>query len=272
METPIRTPQTDEIASNVYAFAQMISYEDRYPSGLKMPAHAHQKAGLYFVLEGAITEVCRKREYEITAPTLVFHPAGEIHANTFHNGGRVFGIELEPLWLDRLREYAPTLDRPGYFQAGLLLELAVRLYAEFQSRDLLTPLVMEALTLEMLAEAARSSLQEQAALPPRWLQQARNLLHDRSAFPLSLHEIASTVGVHRTHLSRAFRQYYHLSIGEYVRRLRLEQACAMLRSSDLPLAEVAMALGYYDQSHFTTAFKRHTGFTPAAFRNIYRRC
>ena len=47
----------------------------------------------------------------------------------------------------------------------------------------------------------------------------------------------------------------------------VEQARQDLKGSNRPLAEIALALGYADQSHFTTSFKEQTGMTPGAFRN-----
>jgi len=75
------------------------------------------------------------------------------------------------------------------------------------------------------------------------------------------------VEVHPAHLARAFRAHFRMSMGPYVRRLRLDWAAGELARSDLPLAAVALAAGFADQSHFTRTFKRYLGVTP----NVYRR-
>jgi AraC-like DNA-binding protein len=56
-------------------------------------------------------------------------------------------------------------------------------------------------------------------------------------------------------------------VGEYIRRLRLDYAMQELAQSAKAIAEVALEVGFYDQSHFTHAFKLHTGMTPAQFRS-----
>jgi AraC family transcriptional regulator len=91
-------------------------------------------------------------------------------------------------------------------------------------------------------------------------------VHDRFNDPLSLEAIAAAVGVHPSHLARVFRQQHQCTVGEYVRRLRLEFACHHLTTSDTPLAEIALAAGFADQSHFTKTFRRHIGTPPAQFR------
>ena len=64
-------------------------------------------------------------------------------------------------------------------------------------------------------------------------------------------------------------QYFTLCarmIGEYVRALRIERAARELVDTDTPIAEIGLRFGFFDQSHFSRVFKRHTGLTPAAFR------
>jgi AraC family transcriptional regulator len=67
-----------------------------------------------------------------------------------------------------------------------------------------------------------------------------------------------------------FAQHYGCTVGNYVRGLRMEWACRALSASNLPLSQVALATGYPDQSHFSTAFKRHIGVSPAEYRKTFR--
>jgi AraC family transcriptional regulator len=98
----------------------------------------------------------------------------------------------------------------------------------------------------------------------------RERLHDGLDRSWSLGEIAQSAGVTADHLAREFRRHHGSSVGEYVRGLRVELACRRLAESDDPLAEIALAAGFYDQSHFTRTFKRRMGTTPAAFRALHR--
>ena len=59
-----------------------------------------------------------------------------------------------------------------------------------------------------------------------------------------------------------------MTLGSYVRNLRLEWVAARLLSSEEPLASLALAAGFADQSHLTRAFKRYSGLTPRAYRRI----
>ena len=83
-------------------------------------------------------------------------------------------------------------------------------------------------------------------------------------------EVAATVGVHPVHLARVFRLHYGTPVGAYVRGLRLEWAAGRLTASDDNIAQIALQSGFYDQSHFTRAFKHQFGLTPLAYRRAAR--
>src|SRR5262249_13305250 len=85
----------------------------------------------------------------------------------------------------------------------------------------------------------------------------------------TLPAIAGSVGIHPAHLARVFRQFHGCAMADFVRKLRIEYACRRLTTSDAPLAGIALAAGFSDQSHFSNTFKRWMGMTPAAFRMAF---
>ena len=79
-------------------------------------------------------------------------------------------------------------------------------------------------------------------------------------------DLAEEVGVHPSHLARELRRTYGVSVGELVRRRRIEYALERLRSNDASLAEIAVDCGFTDQSHLTRSFRRVVGSTPGEYR------
>lgn len=135
--------------------------------------------------------------------------------------------------------------------------------------DAVAPLMIESLALEIVAAASRHASPARER-PPRWLEQAREMLHATFAGQVTLAGVARTVGVHPVYLAARFRRHYHCTVGEYVRRLRLEAAVREVSGTNRPLSEIAAASGFYDQSYFTNVFKRHVGMTPAQYRAAFR--
>ena len=145
----------------------------------------------------------------------------------------------------------------------------MKLYREYRRMDQLSPLIIEGLALEIIAEVTRREFRLERR-PPRWLLQARDLLQAEFSRNLTLNSLAKSVGIHPVHLATTFRQHYRQTVGEYVRQLRIEYACGELSASDAPLVDIALAAGFFDQGHFSKTFKRFTGISPARFRETMR--
>lgn len=86
---------------------------------------------------------------------------------------------------------------------------------------------------------------------------------------LSVSAIAADVGVHPVHLARVFRRAWGCSPGELLRWRRTEEASRLLLRTRLPVADVAAAVGFVDQSHMTRAFHAAFGLTPGAWRRAH---
>lgn len=243
--------------------------EVSYPSNVELVAHYHENPFFGLMLQGTGSVVTARGTFIGRPATLVFHPAGERHANHWYDRGRCFVIELAAGFHDRLRGYSKELSGGSGIPSGPAVQAAIQAFREFRHFDAVSPLALEGLVLEMTAAVCRSATNHDRAAPPEWLRRVQDLLRDRLCENLSLAELSAAVGVHRGHIARMFRRHCHCTPGEYVRRLRVEQAGRELAQDDKPLAEIALALGFSDQSHFSTTFKRHTGLTPAQFRKSF---
>jgi AraC family transcriptional regulator len=146
----------------------------------------------------------------------------------------------------------------------------LRLYNEYRHRDAWSPMAIEGLSLEILAELSRSTAKATDAGTPRWLEQAKEILAVRLTDAPSLADLANHVGVHPVHLAREFRRRFNCTIGDFIRQLRIESACREIAQADATLCDIALRAGFYDQSHFSNTFKRFTGMTPAAYRAACR--
>lgn len=240
-----------------------------YPEGLSLARHCHAHCFLTMVLEGSYSEKRGAKEFTWNEGAVHLLPAGESHENRFNAPVRMLRVAIEP---DAFHGGDPErrrlLAEPREISGPLSAWLANRMLREFLSQDDVAPLAIEGVVLEMLAESARSAGEAHGSNAPAWLKRVRELLETSHPDAPGLARLASVAGVHPVHLSREFHRHYRMTIGEYIRRRRVEHASELLSNSDLSLAEIASACGFSDQSHFCALFKKHSGLTPAKFRKL----
>lgn len=247
--------------------AGLILTEKIHPIGEQTPRHSHAQPYLCFVLEGCWEERSDSGARRCAPRTLIYHPPGDVHSDDFRtNAGRVFAIELDTGWRDRMVMLSRLLEEPRVVEAGAPTAVAMRLFDESRRNDSSSELVIEGLMLELLGSLARSRAGIASAPAPSWLRTVEEILHARYCDPPSVREMATVADVHPVHLARTFRARHGCSIAEYVCRLRVEAACTALSSTVRSLSEIALDTGFFDQSHFTKAFHRVIGTTPARFR------
>jgi AraC family transcriptional regulator len=242
-----------------------------YPPGFVLPRHFHHSYCIYVVLEGSLTETgVRDR---ISKPLdVVLNPAGRTHAVSFHNaGGRCFLVEIPTKWADRIHEYSPLLTEDMDLTGEAASSLMTRLYRESHFLDSVSPLVVEGILLEIIATASRRLKPSTEQRRPKWLSNVVEMIGANFSEGLTLGTLAAEGGVHPVYLATTFRKHYGHSIGEHVRRLRIDFVCTALATSDAPITDIAQRAGFADHSHLCKNFKRVAGQTPAQYRALFRR-
>jgi AraC family transcriptional regulator len=236
------------------------------PPGTRFRGHEHEGIHLCCVTRGGFVETMPGGPTDVGPGTVRVSPSAR-HDITFapagascvllHLDGDAAGI------LGRSPGRSPA--RSVFLSDDRLQLLAARLAAAVRRRGHAADLELDGVVTELLAQVARRRTGRRAGPPPPWLELAREMVHDCGAAPVSLAAVAATVGVHRVHLARAFRDHYGEPIGRRVRRLRLQRALLLLED-DLPLAQVAARAGYADQSHLTREVTARLGAPPARLR------
>jgi AraC family transcriptional regulator len=252
-------------------FGQFVITERQYPGGCTTPVHAHERPLFCVVLDGAYEEQQSSKRLYCTRTTTLFHAAEEEHLERFSEcGARSLIVELEPAWIERFA----AISRVGIHSSaapenGILSPIASRLYREFLTDDPAAPLIIEGLLLEITGEFFRADRRRETRRPG-WLGRAVEMIQDNFPRRLTLAGIAEEVGVHPVHLAQSFRRFHGCTVGDYVRRVRIDYACQELIRSDTSFIDLAIAAGFADRSHFTRTFKRAVGMLPSQYRTNAR--
>jgi AraC-like DNA-binding protein len=113
-----------------------------------------------------------------------------------------------------------------------------------------------------------SQAPRRGGLAPWQERRAKELLTARIDGEISLAELAQECDLSVSHFTRAFRRSTGLPPYGWLIAKRVERAKELLADGTLPLAELALAAGFADQSHLTRSFKRQVGTTPGSWRRM----
>lgn len=178
-------------------------------------------------------------------------------------GYAIFSLDGDPGWprfrpgrsddiVPRLLDHVLWLDsvRPQGSQAAATaaLDYALTAYASGNS----------ATQLDRDLEMPEALIRSMATLRERW--------DDAADAPLSLDDLAKAAGVSREHLSRLYQRYTGMGPMAAIRTLRLARAAGLLSHTNLGIAEIARAVGFTSEFHFSRAFRALAGQSPTAFR------
>jgi AraC-like DNA-binding protein len=103
-------------------------------------------------------------------------------------------------------------------------------------------------------------------LAPWQLARATELLREHLDGNLPLARLAAECNLSRSHFTRAFKASTGLPPHQWLLARRVERAKDLMRTSELPLSEIALACGFSEQAHLTRVFSRSVGLTPSAWR------
>lgn len=127
--------------------------------------------------------------------------------------------------------------------------------------------LLDSLSREANREATAIQWQAPAGGVLDQIFRARQIIESRFNEPLTLKEIARSVGMSEAKLKTAFRTTYGTPPIGYLSAVRVERAQALLRNNDLTISQIAHAVGYTHPTNFTVAFRRATGLAPRSLRN-----
>jgi AraC family transcriptional regulator len=98
----------------------------------------------------------------------------------------------------------------------------------------------------------------------------RDFIEEHLEESISLQALADTAGLSICYFCRAFKQSEGVTPHDYIVRCRVQRARELLADTDLPLSEIAIAVGFADQSHCARRFREHVGLTPSRYRWLTR--
>ncbi|WP_232729743.1 helix-turn-helix transcriptional regulator [Herbaspirillum huttiense] len=224
-------------------------------------AHRHDFPQLVLPLAGHLAMDIAGREGLADTATAAFVEAGAWHETRAGGSNRALVLDLAPHAVDtlQLEALARRAFVPLTAAAGKLVEfMAVALSDTRPAGNTLqhwVPLLLDALT------------QQPQALSRLRLMLAR--VEARAEHPWTVAQMAELAAISPSRLHEWFRAELDTSPRAWLAEVRVARACQLLRTSSLPLAQIAQRCGYGDQSALTHALRKLRGTTPSAYRKSY---
>lgn len=230
-----------------------------HPREQRIETHRHDWACITLPVIGQGQEEFDGGEAQLEGPSAVIHPAGAVHADSITRRGlETVSIQFDPAWL-RAMGQSVRLDRTYSCAGGRIGVAARRLASVWTSAELTEPALASEVVRFLHVAVQREELNR-----PAWLIEVGRSLISGSE---TTAQLARRLDLHPAWVTRAYRRATGEGVQDSVRRKRVEEAVAMIRTTATPLADVAAAAGFCDQSYMNRTFAAVLGRTPLQVRS-----
>ncbi len=160
------------------------------------------------------------------------------------------GDDIQQLYIKMHNEYMGK--NPGYIEIlrAYLIELLVTIFRKYKKS-------------EALDEHHRTESRKRALI-----EEAISYMHENYKNEIKLEELSMMSFFSRNYFCRLFKDVAGVTVVEYIQKLRIQNACRLLKETSDTVAEISNQVGYEDSKFFTKLFKRYTGHTPSAYRKL----
>lgn len=238
--------------------------------------HFHAEAHIAFILDGERVQMASRQRHAVGAGDLLVIPSGEVHggASPAGEGWSFVAVYCAPLAL--AGSIADLADEPGIRAGELSLQVArdcaggqavLALAAALES----SVLAAQTGWITLLAHLLRGGAPPPPARRERAVvRRVRDFLDEHLTAPITLDQLTTLVQVSKEYLVRSFTADLGVPPHTYHINMRVERAKQLLLHGDA-ISDVALALGFHDQSHLARHFRRIVGVPPGRFLRARRR-
>ena len=237
---------------------------------------------LIYCCKGGITIATADKEYSLTPGWFLLSNACEKLHVTVHNKRTYYhilqccfdteGIDvLEALDAASYSPYALVFQGSDIYvrfdteENRLLLTLA-ELANEFENREQANQRLIALLFETLLIKLERAIQAHGRASGFSYVAKTKQYICSNLSSALTVQSVADHVGIHRSYLMRIFRQQTHMSVNQYINRMRVTQATVLLSDSNMSITEIAFVVGFNSRQNFYVAFEKLIGCSPSKYR------
>lgn len=247
--------------------------------------HYHQYIELIYVLDGTLSAFTESKRFDLEKDSLLIIYPNELHAFKAYGKNRYIAIKFladilrageqstnELEYLLNLNTYNGKHTRiiPGNDHLRNLVEHSMEMY---DANDYTSELYLRSNIISVCAHILDFWNSRNELTPVKNISRDSNISVIKSIIAkipentaIRTHEAAAICKMSDGHFSRVFKALTGVTFTQYVKDIRLNIAEKLLKSSDMPITEVAHSLNYSTSSHFIEDFRKEKGISPKQYR------
>ncbi len=239
--------------------------ETEYQSKVYEGWHSHNNAHITLFLKGGTTEKRKNFSETLGRGSLLFYHSDELHLNqdTLFPSKNI-NIEIEENLLKELQISEATIEK-SVQNSTLTKFLILKIFKESLVADAFSGDTINMLFAQLSNSNAHSERFEKS---PFWVKSLKELLNDCWNENPNLQDLAQVLNLNPITISKHFPKYFGCTLGEYMRRIKINRSLSLIESNQSNLTEIGFQCGFADQSHFIRTFKNQTGFLPKQFQKL----
>lgn len=249
--------------------------------------HWHPELEFIYVEEGTINLQIGTKQFIVTAGNGCFIPSEQLHG-AYPSGDTPFKLHAVVFHIDLLRSFGYDLIEKNYLTTirNIFHPILLTVNEDHEILQLLASIIkaysmsetgfelkikgyLFLLFSEILKKQAWNHDQEvtqKDLTKTALLKKVLQYIDQNYQQKLTVLDLASQIQMSEGHFSRFFKSFVRMTPMEYINTIRIEKACALLETSDRKMLDIAMDVGFQNQSYFIRLFKRQKGCTPREWR------
>lgn len=241
--------------------------------GYSASLHTHRFYQWYYVHEGEIKYRADQQEWLLKNSDSVLLAPG-VFREICNIGQKinymVIGFEISDIYIPQFKTKLIHLGPNLRNEAELLIKEIVN--PGFHYSNIFIHSLLTRILLELLRDIeAGVSDQDKVSWKKNELVAAiDHFLYLNLSSPISREDVSRYCGFSGVHVARVYKEITGKTINDRLTEFRLQAAEKMLLTSDLPITEISLSVGFNSFSHFTQLFKKLVGVSPSSYRNKTR--